>query len=141
MLPRLRAGVLARLPLPAHASSDSGPAVADRRKLLVLQAFSALQGSLPWKAIPCSLRHVPAAHVLTGLSVNIRALLMENIVHLESYRKARKLAPGRSAPDAPRFFCLSCDADQFKLYACGTVHCAACGALIRNVEVSDTQAK
>ena len=66
---------------------------------------------------------------------------MENIVQLDSYRKTRKSAHVRRAPDAPRFFCLSCDSDQFKLYACGTVHCASCGALIRNVEVSDTQAK
>jgi hypothetical protein len=67
---------------------------------------------------------------------------MENIVRLDDYRKPRKSAraPTR-APDAPRFFCLSCDTDQFKLYASGTVHCASCGALIRNVEVSDSQAK
>jgi len=67
---------------------------------------------------------------------------MENILRLDDYRKPRKSArtPTR-APDAPRFFCLSCDTDQFKLYASGTVHCASCGALIRNVEVSDSQAK
>ena len=67
---------------------------------------------------------------------------MENVVHLDQYRKARQCAatPVR-APDAPRFFCLSCDSDQFKLYASGTVHCASCGALIRNLEASDQQAK
>ena len=65
---------------------------------------------------------------------------MENVVRLDDYRKPRKSArtPAR-APDAPRFFCLSCDTDQFKLYASGSVHCASCGALIRNVEVSDSQ--
>jgi hypothetical protein len=66
---------------------------------------------------------------------------MENIVRLDDYRKARKPAPGRKAPDAPRFFCLSCDTDQFKLYASGSVHCAACGALIRNIGVSDSVAQ
>jgi hypothetical protein len=61
---------------------------------------------------------------------------MENIVRLDDYRKARKPVP--KAPDAPRFFCLSCDTDQFKLYASGSVHCASCGALIRNIGVSDS---
>ena len=67
---------------------------------------------------------------------------MENIVHLDQYRKARQSArTAARAPDAPRFFCLSCDSDHFKLYASGTVHCASCGALIRNLEASDQQAK
>jgi hypothetical protein len=61
---------------------------------------------------------------------------MENIVRLDDYRKPRKPARAK-APDAPRFFCLSCDTDQFKLYASGSVHCASCGALIRNIGVSD----
>lgn len=66
---------------------------------------------------------------------------MENIVRLDDYRKPRKRARSPAVPDAPRFFCLSCDTDQFKLYASGSVHCANCGALIRNVAVSDLQAK
>ena len=63
---------------------------------------------------------------------------MENIFRLDDYRKARKPARGPRPPDAPRFFCLSCDTDQFKLYASGSVHCASCGALIRNIGVSDS---
>lgn len=67
---------------------------------------------------------------------------MENVVRLDDYRKPQKPARSQNkAPEAPRFFCLSCDTDQFKLYASGTVHCANCGALIRNIEVSDSQAK
>ena len=65
---------------------------------------------------------------------------MENIVRLDDYRKARKSARTPKAPEAPRFFCLSCDTDQFKLYASGSVHCASCGALIRNIGVSDSVA-
>jgi len=66
---------------------------------------------------------------------------IENIVRLDDYRKTRKSARPPKAPDAPRFFCLSCDTDQFKLYASGSVHCAACGALIRNIGVSDSVAQ
>jgi len=66
---------------------------------------------------------------------------MENIFRLDDYRKARKPARRPKPPDAPRFFCLSCDTDQFKLYASGSVHCAACGALIRNIGVSDSVAQ
>jgi len=66
---------------------------------------------------------------------------MENIFCLDDYRKARQPARGTKAPDAPRFFCLSCDTDHFKLYASGSVHCAACGALIRNIGVSDSVAQ
>ena len=63
---------------------------------------------------------------------------MADVVRLEEYRKQRRprTAARARAPEAPRFFCLSCDTDQFKLYASGSVHCAHCGALIRNVEVS-----
>ena len=50
-------------------------------------------------------------------------------------------ARAAKAPDSPRFFCLSCDTDHFKLYASGSVHCASCGALIRNIGVSDSSAQ
>ena len=66
---------------------------------------------------------------------------MENIVRLDEYRKTRRPPRVSKVPDAPRFFCLSCDTDQFKLYASGSVHCAACGALIRNIGVSDSVAR
>jgi hypothetical protein len=61
---------------------------------------------------------------------------MQNVVRLDEYRKQRKGARAATqAPDAPRYFCLTCDVDQFKLYASGTVHCGSCGALIRNVHI------
>ena len=64
---------------------------------------------------------------------------MQNIVRLDEYRKQHRSGPARTpAPEAPRYFCLSCDTDHFKLYAAGTVHCAACGSLIRNVQVLGT---
>ena len=61
---------------------------------------------------------------------------MHNIVRMDEYRKQRKGPPAvMQAPDAPRYFCLTCDTDRFKLYASGSVHCAACGSLIRNVQI------
>lgn len=61
---------------------------------------------------------------------------MQNVVRLEEYRRSRSPKSPRAdtrPPEAPRYFCLSCDCDQFKVYAAGSVHCAGCGALIRNV--------
>lgn len=57
---------------------------------------------------------------------------MNNVIELEHRRKstAKVKSP---CPDAPRFFCLHCDNDHFKLYADQSVHCASCGARIRNV--------
>ncbi len=70
---------------------------------------------------------------------------MAQIVRLSEYRK--QAAPRRSAatattpaanpPGAPHYFCLRCDTDQFKLFPGGTVHCAHCGALMRNISVLD----
>ena len=64
---------------------------------------------------------------------------MENIVRLADYRKRRK--PARSAPAAlpsagAQYFCTRCDAGEFRLNPLGTVHCAHCGALMRNLCVS-----
>ena len=64
---------------------------------------------------------------------------MENIVRLEDYRRRRA---GRGPQRAPaqdsgaQYYCLRCDADEFRLYASGMVHCAHCGALMRNLLVS-----
>lgn len=62
---------------------------------------------------------------------------MENVIDLNAFRTARKPARRPQAPDAPRMFCLSCDTDHFKLYETGAVHCASCGALIRNISYTD----
>ena len=71
---------------------------------------------------------------------------MENIVRLAEYRKRRKAARA-PAPVAPRadlgaqYFCTRCDADEFKLSALGMVHCAHCGALMRNLLVTPTSSQ
>lgn len=65
---------------------------------------------------------------------------MENIVRLADYRKRRKPA-GPASPGAPpsagaQYFCTRCDAGEFRLSPLGAVHCAHCGALMRNLFVS-----
>lgn len=70
---------------------------------------------------------------------------MGQIVQLSQYRrpKARRTAtpsvPPRATagPTPPHYFCLRCDTDQFKLFPGGTIHCGHCGALMRNITVSD----
>ena len=64
--------------------------------------------------------------------------MVENVVRLAEYRK-RKQATSQRAVPAPdsgaQFFCTRCDADEFRLSAAGMVHCAHCGALMRNLLV------
>ena len=64
--------------------------------------------------------------------------VMEKVIDLASYRSGHKRARASvPAPETvPHYFCQRCDTDQFKLYASGAVHCASCGALIRNILVS-----
>lgn len=56
---------------------------------------------------------------------------MSNVIPLRPPNGTAARKP--TAPDRPRYFCLACDTDHFKIYADGTVHCASCGSLIRNV--------
>lgn len=67
--------------------------------------------------------------------------LMENVVRLADYRKRRGRAQrAASGHDwGPQYYCLKCDADEFKLYASGMVHCAHCGSLMRNLLIGGTK--
>jgi hypothetical protein len=68
---------------------------------------------------------------------------VENVVRLSEYRK-RRLVAQRPAPrqdSGAVYFCLRCDADEFKLQASGGVSCAHCGALMRNLFVQGTTAE
>ncbi len=62
---------------------------------------------------------------------------MENVVRLAEFRRRRQLAQRATTTAEPgsQYFCLRCEADAFRLYATGTIHCAKCGALIRNIHV------
>ena len=66
---------------------------------------------------------------------------VENIVRLADFRRRKALAQRAAASAEPgsQYFCLRCEAEEFRLYASGTVHCAKCGALIRNVKVDSPQ--
>jgi hypothetical protein len=63
-----------------------------------------------------------------------------NVVRLDEYRKSRRPARPHTAasPDAEHYFCMRCDADNFRLYAGGEVHCAQCGSLMQNLGISET---
>jgi len=62
---------------------------------------------------------------------------VENVVRLAEFRRRKALAQraGASAEPGAQYFCLRCEAEEFRLFATGTVHCAKCGALIRNIHV------
>ena len=63
---------------------------------------------------------------------------VENVVRLAEFRRRKALAQRASASAEPgaQYFCLRCEAEEFRLFATGTIHCAKCGALIRNINVS-----
>ena len=63
---------------------------------------------------------------------------VENVVRLAEFRRRKALAQraGASAEPGAQYFCLRCEAEEFRLFATGTIHCAKCGALIRNINVS-----
>ena len=63
---------------------------------------------------------------------------MENVVRLAAYRRRRKRSASAPVPAeaGPRYFCTRCDADEFRIAEAGTVHCAQCGALMRNLLVN-----
>jgi hypothetical protein len=63
---------------------------------------------------------------------------MENIVRLSEYRERRKARLGTPVPGA-QYFCTRCDSGDFRLSAAGMVHCAHCGALMRNLLVGSTE--
>ena len=68
----------------------------------------------------------------------------DNVVRLADYRKSRSQSvssrPQRGGWGA-QYYCLRCDADEFRLYASGSVHCAHCGALMRNLGLTTAPAE
>ncbi len=68
---------------------------------------------------------------------------MATIVNLSEYRGApAKDRSDARAPEAgikpgPHYFCTRCESDRFRLFSSGTIHCASCGALMRNIGVAE----
>ena len=62
---------------------------------------------------------------------------MQNVVRLAEFRRRKQQAQRATTTAEPgsQYFCLRCEADEFRLYGTGTIHCAKCGALIRNIHV------
>ncbi len=67
-------------------------------------------------------------------------IAQDNVVRLADYRKRRRQALQRPQPATwgAQYYCLRCDADEFRLYASGSVHCAHCGALMRNLGLTSS---
>ena len=63
---------------------------------------------------------------------------MENIVRLAEYRKRRQPARQPAPEGGAQYFCTRCDSGEFRLSAAGMVHCAHCGALMRNLLVNSS---
>ena len=63
---------------------------------------------------------------------------VKNVVRLAEFRRRKVLAQrvAASAEPGAQYFCLRCEHEEFRLYASGTIHCARCGALIRNINVT-----
>ena len=56
---------------------------------------------------------------------------------LNDYRK--KPEPKKQKlPEGPRWFCLNCDVDEFKMYENHEAYCCGCGSRIKNVRVIPT---
>lgn len=77
---------------------------------------------------------------VTRISNSAVDLAEDNVVRLAEYRKRRRpiASPRPQAAFGAQYYCLRCDADEFRLYASGNVHCARCGALMRNLLLSNS---
>jgi len=65
-----------------------------------------------------------------------------NVIRLSERRRREKPAQRAIAPEpASQYVCLRCETDRFRLYASGMIHCAHCGALMRNLLVSASPQK
>jgi hypothetical protein len=67
--------------------------------------------------------------------------VQDNVVRLAEYRRRRRDATRPRAPQpgwGSQYYCLRCDADEFRLYASGSVHCAHCGAFMRNLGLTNS---
>ena len=57
-------------------------------------------------------------------------------VHMSKVIPIRKEKPKAVARNGDQYFCTRCDGGEFRLTSLGMVHCAHCGALMKNLLVS-----
>jgi hypothetical protein len=67
---------------------------------------------------------------------------MATIVRLADYRRSKSVprkqtSAASGTAGAPHYFCMRCDGDRFMAYCSGAIHCAHCGALMRNILVNE----
>jgi hypothetical protein len=62
-----------------------------------------------------------------------------DLVEFRNRRAARKpkARPGAKAVEAAIYFCNGCASEEFTLSPLGAVNCAHCGALMRNISVTN----
>jgi hypothetical protein len=65
---------------------------------------------------------------------------MARVLNLDDFRARTRRVPRNPAsgvPESAVYFCNRCAAEQFTLSPRGAVHCAHCGALMRNISVTN----
>lgn len=68
---------------------------------------------------------------------------MGQVIRISDFREPQGAEPDRApaAEPKPAYYCMRCDTDRFMLYPSGVVRCANCGAVMRNIKVSDSNRK
>ena len=59
---------------------------------------------------------------------------MSNVVALPVRPKPQKV---QHDPNAPRYYCTTCDGDAFRAFSSGRLQCVTCGAAMKNIGVTE----
>ena len=65
---------------------------------------------------------------------------MGQVVRLSDFSKPWKALQRRAPAPSPEpaYYCMRCEADLFQLFPSGRVKCTQCGAVIRNILVTES---
>jgi hypothetical protein len=67
---------------------------------------------------------------------------MGNLVHMSDFRQKRRAkweATGPSASKVSVYYCVGCGLDRFILSPLGAICCGNCGAIMHNLQVSESK--